>query len=381
MTILGICSNVDILRAVRIIRLIIRIIKIVVPLILIISCMIEVVNAVTSQDDITSKMLASWARKSIAAVLIFLIPTFINLLANISSFSTGELSTCIKDSTTQRISELSVDEANKYIAIARNTLTNADYNAAYRKVFKIKDKSIRQPLNDKLAVIGEYVDLRNQIFDIARNTHDRKKAKSLKEKIEAITEEDIKERLLKDFDDNIKLSDVGWWWPVGSNSTTVVGGVTIADGAPASTRVTATFGGNDKVHQGLGGGHGAVDIASYKENIIASKSGTVIYPGPGDSINYPDQFIKPDENGKYNCKGLKSNYVIIKHEDGFTTQYNHLYQGTITVRAGDFVEQGQVIGLSGSSGCSTGGHLHFQMELNGTKVDPLLYISADNPRP
>ena len=51
------------------------------------------------------------------------------------------------------------------------------------------------------------------------------------------------------------------------------------------------------------------------------------------------------------------------------------------VRKGESVKQGQVIAKSGSSGNSTGGHLHFEMRLNGTKIDPLEYVSVNNPRP
>ena len=69
---------------------------------------------------------------------------------------------------------------------------------------------------------------------------------------------------------------------------------------------------------------------------------------------------------------MDNNKVI---ETGETTDAN-----AITVRAGDSVKQGQVIGKSGTSGCSTGGHLHFEMRLNGTKVDPLDYVSPTEPR-
>ena len=72
---------------------------------------------------------------------------------------------------------------------------------------------------------------------------------------------------------------------------------------------------------------------------------------------------------------------MIDHGDGLISLYGHLYQNSITVRKGDYVKQGQVIAKSGSSGNSTGGHLHFEVRINGNKVDPLEYVSVDNPRP
>ena len=154
-----------------------------------------------------------------------------------------------------------------------------------------------------------------------------------------------------------------------------------ADGAPVSKSITATFAGNDKVHQGLGGGHGAIDIgAATGTYVIAAEDGTVTYPGAGDRIDYPDQSIKPDSNGKYNCSGLKANYVTIDHGNGYVTSYKHLYKNTIVVRAGDQVKKGQVIGRVGSSGCSTGPHLHFEVIYNGQRVDPLEYVNPNAPR-
>ena len=62
-----------------------------------------------------------------------------------------------------------------------------------------------------------------------------------------------------------------------------------------------------------------------------------------------------------------------------------MYANSITVFAGDLVEQGQVIGKMGTSGNSTGPHLHFEIRNGGNasrfKVDPLLYVDPDNPRP
>ena len=174
-----------------------------------------------------------------------------------------------------------------------------------------------------------------------------------------------------------------YWWPIGGSEVTYVNGKMFATGAPVSTRITAYFGGNDSVHNNLGkGGHGAIDIgASEGTYVIAAKAGTVEYPKEGDKTDYPNVFMKSDSSGKYTCpKGNPGNYVWINHGDGTRTQYQHLLANTITVKAGDHVDQGQVIGQVGSSGCSTGYHLHFAITVNGSPVNPLDYVSVDEPR-
>lgn len=67
------------------------------------------------------------------------------------------------------------------------------------------------------------------------------------------------------------------------------------------------------------------------------------------------------------------NYVVINHGDGFSTLYAHF--DTIKVSEGDIVSQGQIVGTVGSTGNSTGPHLHFTMYYNGDTVNPMLYVS------
>ena len=64
--------------------------------------------------------------------------------------------------------------------------------------------------------------------------------------------------------------------------------------------------------------------------------------------------------------------VIINHGGGVATLYGHLSE--IRVSVGQGVSQGEVIGLCGSTGFSTGPHLHFEVRINGSPVDPLGYL-------
>lgn len=165
-----------------------------------------------------------------------------------------------------------------------------------------------------------------------------------------------------------------FWWPIGSSETQTKNGATFASGDPVSTSITATFAGNDSVHKGS---HGALDIATGgNPNIIAAKAGTVVYPTDMSQTKFG--------RGYYGCRdgGGYGNYVKIEHSDGTYTLYAHMLANTITVKAGDKVAQGQVIGKMGSSGSSTGDHVHFEVRLSSdTKVDPEDYVSIEDPRP
>jgi len=92
---------------------------------------------------------------------------------------------------------------------------------------------------------------------------------------------------------------------------------------------------------------------------LASKSGTPIYAA-GDGV--------VEKAGWTNGYGK---YVMIKHVNGFETGYGHMSRIADTTQPGTYVRQGQIIGYVGSTGNSTGPHLHFEILINGNFVDPL----------
>jgi murein DD-endopeptidase MepM/ murein hydrolase activator NlpD len=69
------------------------------------------------------------------------------------------------------------------------------------------------------------------------------------------------------------------------------------------------------------------------------------------------------------------NMVLINHGDGYKTRYAHLLEGSITVRIGETVEGGKTIGRVGSTGNSSGPHLHFEVIYNGETQNPVNFIS------
>ena len=94
---------------------------------------------------------------------------------------------------------------------------------------------------------------------------------------------------------------------------------------------------------------------------LANNSGTPIYATRSGYVHAADT-----------GKNL-GNYVTLNHQDGYKTQYAHMTY--FVVKTGQWVEQGQLIGYMGSTGRSTGPHLHFSIYYNGTSQNPANYMS------
>lgn len=122
---------------------------------------------------------------------------------------------------------------------------------------------------------------------------------------------------------------------------------------PTKGRLTSGFGYRADPFTGRQTMHNGLDIANVIGTpITASKDGKVVYVD-----NRP--------------KGY-GNVVILKHNDGYQTLYAHM--NTITVKTDEWVSQGQKIGTMGSSGRSTGPHLHFSIFKNNIPQNPLNYV-------
>lgn len=171
-----------------------------------------------------------------------------------------------------------------------------------------------------------------------------------------------------------------YWLPIGSEETVEIDGKIYAKETPYPTGITSNYGYRNDPITGEKSKHSGIDIAGGVGNgiinIIAAKSGIVVYPTANANISC--------SSNDYSCNNGSGNYVIIEHSDGNFTLYAHLHENSISVTAGDSVEQGQVIGKMGSSGYSTGTHLHFEVREgqnnSSATVDPLDYISFESPR-
>ena len=126
----------------------------------------------------------------------------------------------------------------------------------------------------------------------------------------------------------------GWQWPV-----------------PGRYKITSTFGPRIHPITGLPGNHTGTDVAAPKGTaILAARGGVVTISTYNNSYG---------------------NYVVVQHDNGLATLYAHM--SSRAVSEGQIVTQGQTLGYVGSTGSSTGNHLHLEFRVNGKRQDALNY--------
>lgn len=135
-------------------------------------------------------------------------------------------------------------------------------------------------------------------------------------------------------------SESGFLWPLAANINTL----------------SSLYGGRKDPINGRSSNHTGIDIPAGRGTpIYAAKSGVVTTSVYG--------------SGSYWSYG---NFVLISHQDGTSTLYAHM--SSRNVSEGQTVKQGAVVGYVGTTGRSTGNHLHFEVRINGKRTDPLNYF-------
>lgn len=123
-----------------------------------------------------------------------------------------------------------------------------------------------------------------------------------------------------------------------------------------NARITSDFGYRTNPVSGKYGFHTGIDLAADEGTpVAASFYGKIIETGSSD---------------------VWGNYILMEHSESFQTYYCHLSE--IYVSEGAVIRQGETIGLVGSTGWSTGPHLHFEVRINGVRVNPEILLYPDN---
>lgn len=160
------------------------------------------------------------------------------------------------------------------------------------------------------------------------------------ERMEQIADEIAAQRAAKYKEYQNALWDGEFAWPV-----------------PGQYRITSYFGLRTDPFTGQRTGHNGMDIgAPQGTSIVAAADGIVI------TSEYVSGY---------------GNTVIIMHSDEYRTLYGHIREGGLLVSEGQQVRKGEKIAEVGSTGRSTGPHLHFEVHKNGQRVDPLPYLKND----
>lgn len=237
----------------------------------------------------------------------------------------------------------------------------------YQQAKKIaEDKKLEK--EEKLAELNlileelEEKKAENERLAEAKNTQIEKFAALIKEAGKKVSEYDLEivkkekyiDRLIAEAEraERARQADLA-----SKSNNNVVAGKVSASGMiwpmPSSRYITSGFGYRKEVMAGSGTFHNGVDIAvNAGAPILAAKAGRVI----SASYHYS-----------------MGNHVILDHGNGVYTIYMH--SSKLLVSVGQDVAQGQTVALVGSTGMSTGPHLHFSVKLNGQYVNPLNYVS------
>ncbi|MBR2883885.1 MAG: peptidoglycan DD-metalloendopeptidase family protein [Clostridia bacterium] len=218
-----------------------------------------------------------------------------------------------------------LNETKEKIAAAKeeleNILVRQEENASSLEARK---SSLNETLAQKQAMLDEM-------------TKDVEKYKALYEEAERAEQELIRQnRSALSYSANpVKYTGGRFVWPV-----------------PASSRITSQYGYRIHPVYKTKKFHSGIDIgAPYGVDILAAADGTVT--------------LATTNGGYGKC-------IIINHGSGITTLYGH--NSTLLVSVGNKVTKGQVIAKAGSTGVSTGPHLHFEVRVNGSTTDPMQYL-------
>ena len=154
--ILSVCNVPELLKVMRLVNIVITIIKITVPIILIVVAMLDYMKATSNGSlEETNKLIV---KKVMAAVIIFMVPTFVNIIFDVIDPKEKIYISCLNNATTERINELYIRNMEKRIENARTERTNVAYQEAALYLSNIKDKDLKDKYAKELEAIKNNID-------------------------------------------------------------------------------------------------------------------------------------------------------------------------------------------------------------------------------
>lgn len=168
--ILQICDNPTVLSVMRIVNIAILIIKIAVPILLILTGMITLLKTIkVGEEDSLAKAKKQLINNAIAAVVIFFVPTFVNVLVKVS-LTNGEYKDCLNNTSTEVINQKYYDIAVNSISKAESSSKYNDYYDAVNKVNNIKDTDTKNALKKRLDNVKDIIDKKIEENNKKENT-------------------------------------------------------------------------------------------------------------------------------------------------------------------------------------------------------------------
>ncbi len=216
-------------------------------------------------------------------------------------------------------------DAKKAQAQARKDELTADQEK-YNKLIEESNELIKKLTNDEKNIIAEYIKNENALDAI---------------------DDQIKNVINSSGSSSSNVTTGGSAGNASTGSGSKISMIWPVQGC--STYISSGYGPRwGKIHRGIDITGGGI----YGKNVVAAASGKVIL-----ALNTTTGYGR---------------YVIVDHGNGVATLYGHCSQ--LKVSVGDYVSQGQTIALVGSTGNSTGPHLHFEVRINGERVNPMNYL-------
>ncbi|QNU66564.1 peptidoglycan DD-metalloendopeptidase family protein [Ruminiclostridium herbifermentans] len=289
-----------------------------------------------SNDSVKKYSIKAPFAKLLATLLLVLSISFSVYMINFSQSSVQAKELSKKD-LQQQIETLSLSliEQNKLLAASNNQIKTLQSNEAANK----------QKINEFTAMYKQIAD--DYISKSNRGSADKSKVTG-QAGLDLIELNGIVEQLNKDFNSDEQLINEL------KNSKEKLEKVVnaIPTLIPASGKISSPFGMRNHPIKKVNKEHDGVDIdSSTGDPILASAAGIVEFSGYSSGYG---------------------NHVIIDHGNGYRTLYAH--SSKLLVKKGDTIKKGQKIALVGSTGLSTGPHLHFEIRINNTPVDPTEYL-------